>query len=189
MRRLKQLKRENWGGYYLIPTSDVSEDGSYLIFGVSPLHCYPCGMILIDGVEHVLLYIFWDKCSSELFPDTLGKRQEMFDFAGTDGDAIMASPLVQLALSGGAVPDPTIAMFSEFCPSTAALIMGDLQEGLSAHEILFKRLGIMVNQYAGETWEEVLSENPTWLSQTVVVDDEGNEHTIDNITKPTFRGN
>ena len=168
---MRRVERDNWGGYYMIPKED-----NRVIFGVRPLHCYSCGYV--GDME--LLYIFWDK---GLLADTLGERQEAFDFAPTDGDAIMASPLVQVALSGGSITDPTEELLSSFCASTAQLVWKDMLDGYSPFDILFRRLGIMVDQYVGETFSEVIYENPTFLSSSLETDEEGNEYTTTNIKR------
>lgn len=173
---MRQIKRNNFGRFYVVPKAD-----DHKIFGVRPLHCYSCGFI----GDNELLYIFWDL--SEL-PDTQGERQEMFDFSAIDGDAISASPLVQFAMSGQGITEASKELLSGFCASTAQTVWNDVLNGWSAFDILFNRLGILVNQCVGETWEEVLYENPTWLVETTTTDEGGSISTTYNIEQPIFRG-
>lgn len=167
---MRKMMRNNFSGYYMVPKED-----NRVIFGVRPLHCYSCGYV--GDME--LLYIFWDIRD---MPDTLGERQESFDFAPTDGDAIAISPLVQVAMSGATL-EPTEELLGSFCSSSAQAIWSDMVAELTPFDILFKRLGILVDQYVGATWAEVIYENPTYLVESLETDEEGNGYTSVNIRK------
>jgi len=152
----KVLKKPNhWWGYYAVPV------GSMLL-GMDWFQLYPCGTFVKDGITYQLicLPIIKDEC-----PDVKGVNQEGFDLWAPRAD--VAFDLLE----------------SNIVPSIQAKIAQDMEDGLDAWEILEKRVGVMIPEFKGFTFAEVIENDPDILQPVVTVDDDGNETTQPNIRR------
>ena len=156
-----KLKRNFWGGYYRTPI-----DSHNALLGAELYHAYLCGTFEKDGVRYNLTYFFL--CKDDL-PDTQGKNQEAFDLAAVYADDILENG-IEASL-----------------PSVHTLIAEDTAAGLDGWDILEKRVGVMVQEFLGFTFEEVLTEHPEILQPYESNDPEtGETHSSVNIRSFTL---
>lgn len=159
---MSELKRNFWGGYYRTPTIGPAN----LLMGCEILHSYHCGTFQQDGIQYNLMFFLL--CKDEL-PDTKGLFQEAFDFSAADADQIINLPF--------------FASFdiTSLAPSAQALISSDVAEGLDQWAILERRVGVMVPEFMGFRFDEVLQRFPETLQPITHTDEQGNEYTTNNI--------
>lgn len=136
--------RDLFRGYYLADQPKM--------WGVDWLHHTPCGMV--DG--KYLQHIVFDKSEC---PDTLQQFQEMFDLPAGVADRVAEM------LS----TDPQVLMAS-LTPHTIAVVMEDMAAGYTFEEILERQIGIIVPEYVGRYFIEVVDR----LAVVPVDDGEGN---------------
>lgn len=124
------------------------------MWNVDWLHHTPCGTI--DG--KYLQFIVFDK---DECPDTLQQFQEMFDLPPGIADRVheMLAADPQTLLGG-------------MTPHTQAVIMEDMQAGYTLEQIVERQIGIMVTEYVGRYFSEVVDK----LNIKPLLDDEGNEY-------------
>lgn len=136
---MPELKRPCWGGYYKTPR------GTKLL-GVDWYHTYECGNFTQDGIEYQLLFVFMYK---EGMIDTQGLNQESFD--------------IPMGLA-----DDIIEGLEQPVPSVLELVVQDTIEGLDGWDIMERRIGVMIPEFCGFTFSEVLKNYPDMLQPTVV---------------------
>jgi len=149
------LKISHWWGYYAVPV------GSMLL-GMSWFQLYPCGTFVKDGITYQLicLPIIKDEC-----PDVKGINQEGFDLWVPRADVVFD------------------LLEANIVPSVQALIAQDMEEGLDVLESLEKRVGVMIPEFKGFTFNEVIENDPDILQPVVTVGEAGNETVTDNIRR------
>jgi len=149
------LRRSHWWSYYAVPTGS-------LLLGMSWFQFYPCGTFVKDDITYQLicLPIVKDEC-----PDVKGINQEGFD---------MWPPRADVAFD---------LLESDIVPSVQALIAKDMEEGLDVWDVLEKRVGVMVPEFMGFTFNEVVENDPSILQPTTTIVEDGREITKDNIMR------
>lgn len=154
------LNLDYFCGYYEQPAETWR-----MFYGCEMYHAYdsPGRFIGRDGKEKVL--VFLAMCKDDL-PDTHGKNVEMCDFSLMDAD-LNRQPIMQALMQ-----DPASAL-SLVPPCVQELLMKDFQAGKSAFEIAEERAGVLVPEFLGFTFEQVLAWRPDIMQP--IVDAEGNE--------------
>lgn len=150
---MPELIRPSWGGYYKTPV------GTPLLC-IDWFHLYPCGLFVHDSIEYQLLFVIMFK---DEMPDTICWNQEAFDLVTVDADDILTNGLD--------APVPLIQ----------SLIEQDTIEGLDGWEIMERRIGVMIPEFMGFTFDEVLANFPNILQPVVTLGEDGNEITTANI--------
>ena len=163
---MPKLNRPSWGGYYKTKVGEPEN----LLMGCEILHSYHCGTFELDGVKYNLMFFILFKDS---YPDTKGKYQESFDFAGDDADAICSHPIFTSASE-----DMDLSFFA---PSVQQLIYQDIQGGLDMWEIMNIRLGVIVTHFMEFTFAGVQARYPDILQQVEHTDEDGNTYYTNNI--------
>lgn len=169
MRKPKKIDRDFFGAYYM-------SDKPCNIWGTNQTHCYPCGIFTFEGAVKCLSFV---RLSTQILAVTNSGNEEKiehFDLSLSDADEIAKDLMFQMAVSGAEF-EVTEALMTRFSASVAQLIAWDLQQGLSFYEVFTKRAALLVNQFMGFTFEEVLFNYPGILVETVTTDNEGNEST------------
>lgn len=159
---MSRLKRNFWGGYYRTPVDGPAN----LLMGCEILHSYNCGTFSQDGIQYNLMFFLL--CKDDL-PDTQGKHQEAFDFSGVDADRILSLPFF------------TSFDLSALSPTVQQLIAQDVAEGLDQWAILERRVGVMIPEFLGFRFSEVVARFPETLQPITHTDEQGNEYTTNNI--------
>ena len=157
--------RDFFGAYY-------SADPVYprMWHGVEMLHVDECGRYVdSDGAERMLVCI---RMSPEVLPDTMGRNCEMCDFAIIYSDIYQQPEIITTLLSGQA--DAIELALLDVAPSVRLIVLRSLDAGMSAWEIIDHQAGILVEDFLGFTFDEVLLWRPDIL-QPVTVDDQAEQ--------------
>ena len=154
-----KVDREFFGGYYM-----SKEPGK--IWGVRPMHCYPCGEFDLDGTHYYLQYL---RLSKQNLADVHGNMVEAFDLSCIDADEIVKdnSFLLAAANSVDVSELDVAAILSQFKHPAPQLVMQDMQAGYGLWEIFERRIAFLVVQFTGETFDDVLTNYPDILVETV----------------------
>lgn len=171
---MPKLDRNFFSGYYGQPAESWK-----IFYGCEMFHATEHGRFIgNDGKEKVLTHILM--CKDEL-PDTYGRNCEMCDFSLASADSNAMPSIILAILSGNA--DSINTALSNLAPSAKYLVSEDLANGSSAWEIAETRAGIIVPEFLGFTFDEVLS----WTNiYQPTFDEEGNE--ISNIQRCSLEG-
>lgn len=156
MRKPRIRDRSFFGAYYKSKSPKI-------IWGAEQIHCYPCGTFVSDGEEYHLIFLRLSKEDLDVEvihnEDSITLRAESFELSLSDADEIAKHPLFQLAAKGDPI-EVTEDLMTQFDPTVSQLIQKDLEEGLSPYDIFNKRAALLVTQFMGFTFKDVITNHP-----------------------------